>query len=65
MDSPDWALFLILLASAVIYKDFCMEMSLCNIFKTTKAIILTNTIVENLYKVLLDSSKGTALALPI
>ena len=37
-----------------------MEMRLCNIFKTTKAIILTNTITENPYKVLLDSSKRTA-----
>ena len=44
---PGWVLFPILLTSAVIYKDFCMEMRLCNIFKTKKAIILTNTIIEN------------------
>ena len=45
-----WALFLILLTLAVIYKDFCMETRLCNIFETTKAIILTNTIIETLIK---------------
>ena len=48
-----WALFLTLLTSAVIYKQ-----RLSNIFKTTKAIIL---FIESPYKVLLDSSKRTAL----
>ena len=32
-----------------------MKTRLWNIFKTTKAIILTNTIIENPYKVLCDS----------
>ena len=36
-------------------------MRLSNIFKTTNAIILINTIIESSYKVLLDSLKITAL----
>ena len=47
------ALFLTLLTSAVTYKQ-----RFSNIFKTTKAIIL---FTESPYKVLLDSSKRTAL----
>ena len=42
-----WTLFLIVLTSAVIYKDFSMKTRLRNIFKIIKTIILTNTIIEN------------------
>ena len=60
------ALFLSLLTSAVIYKQrFSTETRLGNIFKTTKAIILTNTIIKRPYKVSLDSSKTKALTWPI
>ena len=52
-----WALFLILLTSAVIHKQ-----RLSNIFKTTKAITL---FIESPYKVLLYSSKRTTLTWPI
>ena len=45
-----WALFLILLPSAVIYKDFCMETRFCNIFKTANAITLSKTILESPYE---------------
>ena len=58
---PSWALFLILLTSVVIYKDFWMETRLCNIFETTKAIIFTNTILGNPYKVLQYLSNRTVL----
>ena len=56
-----WSLFLIFLTLAVIYKDFCMETRLCNISETTKAIILTITIIENVYKVLQDLSEKNSL----
>ena len=60
------AFSLILHMSAVIYKQrFSMETRLRNIFKTTKVIILTNTIIESPYKILLDSSKRKALTWPI
>lgn len=63
---PGWALFLILLTLAVISKQrFCMETRLGNIFKTAKAIILVDTIIESPYKGLLDSSKIKALTWPI
>ena len=38
-----------------------MEIRLCNIFKTTKAFILTSNIIERPYKVLTGLSKRTAL----
>ena len=38
-----------------------METRLCNIFETTKAIIFTNTILGNPYKVLQYLSKRTVL----
>ena len=56
-----WVLSLILLTSAVIYK----ETRLCNIFKTKKVMILTNAIIKSPYKVLLNLSKRTALTWPI
>ena len=52
------ALFLILLTYAIIYKDFCMKTRLSNIFEITKIIIL---FIESPYKVLIHSSKRTAL----
>ena len=49
-----WTLFVILLTSAVVYKQrlFCIEKRFCYVFKTTNAMTLTETILENNYKVL-------------
>ena len=51
---PDFAYVIYDFAYTVIYKHFCIETRLCNIFKTTNAIILTSIVIESSHKVLLD-----------
>ena len=45
-------------------KDFCMETSFCNIFKTVNAITLTKTILESSYEDLQGSWKGVIFKQP-
>ena len=62
---PAQTFFVILLTSAVICKQrFWMETKLCNIFKTTNTITLTETVIKSTYKVLDSSWKRTTLKRP-
>ena len=57
--------FVILLTSAVICKQrFWMETKLCNIFKTTNTITVTETVIKSTYKVLDSSWKRITLKRP-
>ena len=53
----DRTFFVIFLMSVVICKRFSLEMRLCKTFKTTNAMILTETILENSYKFYKDHEK--------
>ena len=57
-----WTFFVIFQTSAVYKREtrnYCTETRFHNIFKTTNAMTLTETILENTYKVLQSSWKKT------